>query len=153
MRRHWRQNADAAMSKGLRIFFSGGAAELDGEQLSRIRDAANEALLAHRHIPMRGGPVAPHGWIWVKLEDAKSVVTDEVDISAYEFREEVEGRGDGPQGYLGDAEQWGLAGNVQTWFIDWQEDLGGLQGAYLDFEVYYLVRRDLNWNRRGVYVE
>lgn len=138
------------MRAGLRHFFSGGAADLDGETLMNVRAAADQALLAGRHIPQAGGPVAPAGWLWVELEGA----FDEGPGVYVEDLLEEAGAPNWPENerLLGMADEWGLTGPVRDLYVWIDQNPMNMLGAGTYYQAWYLVPRGPNFDRRGGWV-
>jgi hypothetical protein len=139
------------MAEGIRLFLSGGAGELPGEVREKVRAAADTALLEGRHVPVRGGPVAPEGWIWVELEDAFSVLN----MSGREANDRLlAGRAQEPvQHVLGGAEEWGLVGPVRSWHLEVDQDPMCMLGPGVYYQAWLLVPRGPNWDRAGEWQE
>jgi hypothetical protein len=116
----------------------------DGDLLAQVRDAANDALLAGRHIPLPGGLVAPPGFVWIELENANEVL-DQANMPANEVAR-LEREGIPALDIFGDASGWGLVGPWHGYHLKFHESGMG----HFWFDAWGLVARGPNWNRRGV---
>lgn len=141
-----RRNADRTLSEGIRIFLSGGAHELPGEVLARVREAADSALWDDRHIPVPGGPIAPEGWIWIELKGASEEL-DYQGMPPQEVRRLVEDEGvENAADLFGDPECWGLEGPYKDFYV--QFEVAELTGHFY-YHAWVLVPREANWDRIG----
>lgn len=138
--RRYRRNADTRLREGIRIFLSGGASELPGEVLVKIRATADAALLEDGHTPVRGGPIAPEGWVWVELEGAQEDLYEGgmTGWDVWRFRENPRS--------LFDPRMWCLVGPWEDVYLEFNEaELTG----HMDFSAWALVPRAPNEGRAG----
>jgi hypothetical protein len=141
--RRWRRNADRKLREGISAFFRGGYAELDGETLAQIRDTANEALWQGFHVPLPGGPVAPTGFMWVELLEARDVL----DTGPGDAVEAELLGGAKIDSVFGEPDEWGLVGPWRDVYLEIDRDPMGMWGPGLYYRAWGLVPRDPNLPR------
>jgi hypothetical protein len=131
------------MREGLLAFFAGGYRRLDGETLARVRSAADEALKEGKHAPVPGGPVAPAGYMWHNLPDAREALGE----FGHEVRHRLEVDGEQISSVLGGTREWGLEGPIEGYHLEVDDDPMSMLPPGDQFNVWVLVLRAPNWGR------